>query len=337
MSWETRSDTGLAIIGQVNDALKIADKWRVDEPRGFMWWASDFAQRIWADPGIFHHTHSVYRLHAEIELIRGRGHAAEHVVFLSHVMSRATLSALVHDPQGDTYKLHCSVYASDDNAEWLGRLFLSAVGIQISEAHCTARKLSDDLKSAAATTSHPNSGIRNEPDPMCTALERFFKPAGVNPSRWEDVPEWEEADQNIKRLAQKRSSDGKSFLHAEFAWAGDPTHGDCAILEVTTQRPHPELGNGLHFCLILPLRMNEENAAHTALELNAAERREWKWIHDLGSWCCENDQVEFNCFVPNTSYNKHILPNLVHEMAIRANWASELAQAEARSSGAHLG
>lgn len=335
MSWQSRSDTGLAIIGQVHDALKIADKWRVDEPRGFMWWASDFAQRIWSDPGIFHQTHSVFRLHAETEIIRGRGHAKEHEVFLSHLLARATLSALVYDEQADTYKLHCSAYASEDNAEWLSRLFLSAVGIQISEAHTRSSQLATDMKSAAASTSHPSSGMRNEADPMCAAIERFFKPGGALPSRWEGVAEWEEARYNVRRLAQKVSTDDKSFLHAEFPWEGDPTHGDCVGLEVTTQRPHPDMGNGLLFRLVLPVHMDEEHAARTALAMNEAERSEWKWIHDLGSWCCESDQVEFNCFVPNTSYNKRVLPELVHEMAIRANWASEIAGAEL-SGRAHL-
>jgi hypothetical protein len=329
MSWQSRSDPGLAIVAQVHDALKVADRWRIDEPRGFTWWASDYAQRIWADQSVFHNTTAVFRLHAEIEFLRGRGHAQKCEVYLSQLMSRASLSALVYDEAGDTFKLHCSVYACEENADWLGRLFLAAVGLQVADAHCKAPSLATDLKSAAAATAHPKTGLRDEPDPMCAAVERFFKPAGQQPSRWENVEEWEEAQYNVKRLAQKVSTDSCSFLHAEFAWTAD--QNESINLEVTTQRPHPDLGNGLRLSLVLPVEMAEENAAHTALELNAAERKEWKWIHDLGSWCCENGAVEYNCFVPNVSYNKAVLPALVHEMAIRADWASELAASELAS------
>lgn len=336
MSWQNRSDTGLALVGQVNDAFKIADKWRVDEPRGFTWWASDYAQRIWSDPGLFHNTQAVYRLHAEIELIRGRGHAQDCEVYLSQLMSCANLSALVYDETQDTFKYHCSVYATDENAEWLGRLFMAAVGLQVAEAHCKASKLAADLKGAPASTGHPNSGMRAEADAMCAAVERFFRPAGAAASRWEGASEWEEARYAVKRMAEKVSTDERSFLHAEFPWAGDPTKGDMINLEVTTQRPHPELGNGLHMSLVLPVEMDEQNAAHTAMGLNHDERKEWKWIHDLGSWCCEKGVVEFNCFVPNTSYNKHILPALVHEMAIRAAWASEMFGGVSSGGSAHL-
>lgn len=324
MSWQSRSDLGLAIIGQVNDALKISDKWRLDEPRGFTWWASDYAQRIWSDQSVFHNTQAIFRVHAEIELIRGRGHAREHEVYFSNLMSCANLSALVYDENQDTFKLHCSVYAGDDNADWLSRLFLGAVGIQVSEAAMKARQLASDVKSAPAATGHPNSGMRADADPMCKAIEMFFRPAGAGASRWENAAEWDEAHYNVRRLAEKVSSDDKSFLHAEFPWDGS----DVVTLEVTTQRPHPDLGHGLHLQLILPTQMADENAAHAAMELNSEERREWKWVHDLGSWCCHEGAVEFNCFVPNTSYNKHVLPALVHDMAIRASWAAELFRRE---------
>lgn len=329
MSWQSRSDPGLAIVAQVHDALKIADKWRMDEPRGFTWWASDFAQRVWSDQSVFHNTSAIYRLHAEIEFIRGKGHGAECALHLSRLMSCASLSALVHDGETDTFKLHCGIYASEENAEWLGRLFLGAVGIQISEAHGKASRLAAQLKGAPATSAHPATGMRSEPDPMCAAIERFFRPAGALPSRWADVEEWNEAHYNVKRLAEKVSTDSRSFLHAEFPWAAGAENGECITLEVTTQRPNPELGNGLHMSLKLPVRMDEEHSARTALDLNAAERQEWKWIHDLGSWCAEEGAVEFNCFIPNVSYHAAILPSLVHDMAIRANWASELAASEA--------
>lgn len=321
MSWQSRSDLGLTIVGQVHDALNISDHWRVDEPRGFTWWASDYAQRIWADPGLFHQTHTVYRVHCETELLKGKGHAAEYEQMIGHLMSSACLSAIVYEARHDLYKLQCSVFATDENVAWLTKLFMAAVGLQVADAPRRADAFSRIVKAAPAVSAHPIHGMRTEPDPMVHAIDRFFRPYGAHPSRWTGSAEWEECSEDLRRMADKRSTDNDSYFYAEFDWFGG---GEPITLEATTQRPHPELGNGLHLALRLPILFPEDQAAHKALELNARERSEWKWCQDLGSWCSDGEHVSFVCFVPNVSYHAGILPSLVHDIALRANWANEI-------------
>ncbi|HVL38167.1 MAG TPA: hypothetical protein VM328_02140, partial [Fimbriimonadaceae bacterium] len=293
MSWQSRSDLGLQMIAQVHDSLKIPEFWRVDEPRGFTWWASDYAQRIWCDPGLFHHTQSVYRVHAEIELMRGKGHASEAELTLCTMMASASLSAIVYEPQHDLFKLQCSVYATDENVDWLGKLFMAAVGLQVADATHRGEQLARTLKAAPAVSAHPDHGMRSEADIMTQAVERFFRPFGAQPSKWDGSSEWNECNEILKRLAEKRSTDGSSYFYAEFPW---PDEDLSIVLEATTQRPHPELGNGLRIALRLPILIPADQAAHRALELNGLERKEWKWCQDLGSWCSEGETVSFVCF-----------------------------------------
>ena len=45
-----RTDVGLEAIQFLYSLLRIDDEWSVREPRGFTWWAGDYAQRVWAEP-----------------------------------------------------------------------------------------------------------------------------------------------------------------------------------------------------------------------------------------------------------------------------------------------
>jgi hypothetical protein len=326
MSWQHRADLGTELVAYVHDALRVQEQWRIDIGRGFTWWASDFAQSVWADPGVFHNTSSVFRLHAEIELLKGSGHAEQCEIFLSSFMANTTLSALVYDGERDTFKLHCSVYADNDNAEWLKRLFLGAVGLQLCEAHKKSKWLADTLDTAPATSAHPTSGMRNDPDQMVNAVDQFFRPMGQQPSKWQASDEWDEACDILKRFSTKCTGDDQSYLIAHMPWGGrssNPLEQQTSILEINGEKPHPDLGNGLHLSLTVPLQMDQKAAAHAALELNEIERREWRWYHDLGSWASQGGTLIFECFIPNTSYVPRALVELSQGMARRAQWVDE--------------
>jgi hypothetical protein len=323
LSWRTRDDLGLELVADVHAQLKIADHWTIDQGRGFGWWASDYCQCVWADDGLFHNAAAYYRVHAEIELLHGAGHADECELPLTQAMTEANLSALVFDREKDTFKLHCSMYASRENVDWLKRVFLAAAGLQVTEAHMNARALAQALNATPATSSHPHHGLRDEPDPMVEAEERFFRPYGGQPSRWTKSIEWGDARERVKRLAYSSAeTDNQSYLKAEFEWCASQ-NGEPMLLEIRADRPHPRLGNGLSLSLRLPTELAPGSRAHTALQLNDMERRQWNWCHDVGSWCCAGDDLAFNCFVPNVSFAPMILSELAHDMAIRAKWANE--------------
>ena len=328
MSWKARVDLGTVFLGEVYDALRVDEHWCLDFERGFRWWASDYAQTIIADVGVFRNMCSIYRVQAEIDLLRGRGKADDCEMYLSSAMCRANLNALTYNTEADTYRFNCTVYVTEDNKEWLLKLFLAAVALQVSAAEHRGPLLAKGLGAAVATSGHLKHGMRDRPHPMVNAIDQFFVPKGAEPSRWIGVPDWKQATEMIRRLALVCRTDSHSSLHAEFAWGEDPgpaAEGKTPVtLAVVTDLKHEFLGNGLSLTLRLPIDLGDAMEAHSALELNALERKGWKWWHDFGSWCCLGNDLAFTCFVPNTSYNEQVLPQLVHAMALRAQWVNEL-------------
>lgn len=322
MSWHSKEDLGLQLVAYAHDSLKIADKYRLDHGRGFTWWAGDYAQTIWSDLGIFHNQASFFRLNTEIELLQCDGQAQSCEIPLLEAMADASFSAIVYDRDKDKFKLHCSVYACYDNEEWIKRVFLGAVGLQLSEAQHTAKTLASQLNIAPASSVHPLAGMREHPDPMVEADERFFKPWGAQPTRWLNSSEWEDARQAVKRISIKCVTNDTSELEAEFEWYHG-TSGAPMKLLISADEPHPLLGNGLTFRLIVPINMVAGSRAHLALHLNEMERKEWNWCNDVGSWCIRGVDLAFDCFVPNISYSEGILPGLAHDLANRARWLNE--------------
>ncbi len=321
MSWRDKEDLGTTLVCSVHDLLRMVDDSLIDRHRGFTWWAGDYAQSIWADLGLYHNGVTIYRIHCETEMLHGDGHAQDGELMLTKLMAGTTLSGMTYDETTDLYKLHCSVYAHDDNKEWIKRVLLGAVALQLADAQNNA-KLSVVTGLTPACSSHPTSGMRAEPDPVLESVEKFFKPYGAQPSKWLGSEEWCEARERVRRIAQHSVTDNESYLEAEFDWHGSG-EGLPIRLDIRADRPNHVLGNGLDITLTLPLSMPTGQRAHTALALNARERKEWNWCHDLGSWCISGNEVMFRCFVPNICNSAGTLTEVAHDMALRARWVNE--------------
>jgi hypothetical protein len=322
MSWKTKEDLGLSLVAHVHDSLKVEDQYRLDHGRGFTWWAGDYAQSVWSDLGIFHNMSNYFRLHSEIEILKTDGHPGNAELPLAELMANATFSALTYDREKDIFKLHCSVYACYDNEDWVKRVFLGAVGLQICDAQHSAKELAAQLNIVPAMSQHPLTHAREHPHPMVEADERFFKPWGAQESKWIGGDEWEDARQAIRRVSVSASTDEQTTLTGEFEWHHDGGNAT-SKLRITTEDPHPKLGQRLSFKLVVPAPMDAGHRAHLALHINEMERKEWNWCHDVGSWCCQGHDLAFDCFIPNISYAPGILTEMAHDMATRARWLNE--------------
>lgn len=321
MSWRQRSHLGEELLGEVHDLLRLDDHWLVEEQLGFTWWADSLAQRVWSDVGVFHHTTTIYRLHAEADLLRARGRVHDMEVELERLMDECTLSAVIYDTKTDTFKLHCSVFVSEESAGHLRKAFAAAVALQAAEAHRIAQDLSVRMHAVPASSAHPVSGIRSTADPILQRAPEFFRPAGAMPPRWSGVAEWRDVELMLEREAQTFTSNHATEFSAQFAFEAVP--GALTTLSATCHEPHPMLGNGLHFTLAIPLPLPADRAAHMALELNNHEREQWKRSHMLGSWCLHEDKLAFRSFIPNALYNPELLPQVAVNMAVRAQWVNE--------------
>lgn len=320
MTWRTKEDLGLEQVALVHEHLKVEEQWSVDIDRGFMWWAEDFCQKVWADLGMFQSARNIFRLHVETELLRGRGRAQNFDLALAQEMKDARLSAVCFDPDRDMFVLHTSLYLTGDDLEWLPRLFLTAAALQVDEAHVIGHDLAQTLHATPAASGHPSHGLRSSPAPVLGVIEKNFKPHGSQPSRWEDSAEWKETEWAMDRQASSFESDHRTHLTAYFPW---PLSDGAVSLSITTDAPHPQLGNGLNMVLRLPLDMSPEKCAHTAMALNNLERKEWLRCQMLGSWGFDEGKLQFECFVPNVAHHDGVLMNLALSMSIRAQWVAD--------------
>lgn len=321
LSWRDKNDYGLECVASIHSQLKIGDYWAIDVTRGFMWWPEEFAQKIWSDMGMFHNAQSVFRLHAETEFIRAKGHAEDFELTLAEHMGSAILSAVCLDSERDIYILHTSAYLTLDNAEWLFRLFMAAVAMQLHEAHGLGKEVAKAIGACPAASEHPTHSFRSPPDPILKSVDQFFVPYGKQPSRWIGLSqEWKYVEWAMERQATRFESDHSTYCKAEFPWH----HGEGVVrLLVTTDEPHPYLGNGLTMKLQVPAHFEPKEAAHHAMRLNNIERKEWLRCQMMGSWGFDAGQLQYECFVPNTSYHLGILENLSLSMSVRSQWINE--------------
>lgn len=320
MSWTEEQDPGKAALHGIRSRLQLSNDWVTDHDTGFIWWPHDLAQNVWADAGVFMHSQSVHRLHAETDLVRGRGQAGKFELALERAIDHCTLSAVVYDAKADTFKLHTCAYLTLDNAEWLQRIFLAAAALQAVEAMELVRHLQATMGAVPAGSGHPANGFRAEPDPILPEIPRYFQGPGQEASRWSGAQEWFEVEKILEREATAFECNHATEFRAEFPW--EPTAGSI-VLEATSEQPHHKLGNGLHLTLTVPLRVSPDHVAHLALEMNGHERKDWKRCHMLGSWSCHNDALSFRRFIPNSVYHPAVLPQMSLDMAVRAQWANE--------------
>ena len=112
MSWRKKSDLGEEIVAEIHDVLRVQDQWLVEHTSGFTWWAAEFAQTVWCDMGLYHNAQSTYRVHAETDLLRGRGQPQRYETAIEQEMDACSFSAVVYDEKDDTFKLHTSIFAT---------------------------------------------------------------------------------------------------------------------------------------------------------------------------------------------------------------------------------
>lgn len=321
MSWREKVTLGHEFVADVYDFLQVDPAFVLDDGDGFVYWAGDLATRIKTDMGLFRGSMAVYRVTAETDLVKGRGHLKELALSLEHEMDECSFSGPVYDASTDTFRMFCGVYASGDHAHWLRRTFASAVALQMAEAHEMSVNLSKRCHTSPAGSGHPRQGPRSVPDPMLEHVYGFYTGAGTQPSKWEGVPTWEQAGWIMEREARHFQTDRNSWLSATFDWM---CGGDQGIdLSVRTDEPHQKLGNGLHVTLTVPMRLSPDAIGHLVLDLNTYEKTEYKRCHTLGSWCLHDGKLAFREFVPNALFDDEYLEETCVNMASRAIWANE--------------
>ncbi|MCP9485032.1 MAG: hypothetical protein MSC30_04180 [Gaiellaceae bacterium MAG52_C11] len=309
-------DLGLRTVEAVYAQLHVDDEWCVDHERGFTWWGHDLAQSIWAETAFDDDGITVWRVHARTDLVTGLVDERGSLEVLSHLNALGGLSAIGRDPADPTrLQLATSLYVNEDNGEWVAPLFSLSAALQAADAHALATELADLVRGERASSMHPTSGGRAEPDDMLAVVDDLPLRAGGSRFRGDEM---QQAADFLLGTAASRATSDLGRLVAELPF-GD---GVCT-LEAETDEGHPRYGAGLRLTLKLPGGLPRVGAAQRVFQLNTLELTSFTRAHFVGSWCLSPDDpphVTFHAYLPNLIYRPGILSNLLLSMALRARF-----------------
>jgi hypothetical protein len=162
--------------------LQIDDEWSVQEPRGFIWWAGDHAQRVWAEPCVEDRGVRLSRLVAEtVSVHDARNDEKAQRMFAFAQVLQPSLSASIWKADG-TIRFVCTTRVYDEVVESYSRIFATAMIMQVTQAHQGSKMLADVVGGQAAISMHPTNGRRSIADEMLTFVDAVLIPAGEQPS-----------------------------------------------------------------------------------------------------------------------------------------------------------
>jgi hypothetical protein len=147
---------------------------------------------------------------------------------------------------------------------------------------------------------------------------------GSAPNRWVATGEFQ-------RIADRRDRSDHCVCAADNgglvleAHLGDGNYS--AMIRLSTDQKHPQLGNGLHGALTLPTAGDMKSIVDRCAGLNLIETM-WTGIPQFGCWfpvSLENDQasIQFASFIPNALYGEGIADLTVVWLYQRARWVAQ--------------
>ncbi len=321
-------DQGLEVVDSVARSLNIEEEWKVEEARGFTWWAHSLAQRVWADVPVSRGGRETVRVHACTDLWREVPEDAETLEGLNALNMSAGLSAYVWDGEAARVRLYCSVSIDNENRARVMRLFGAAVRLQAAEAHARTARLAEGLGTSADTTDHPERGGRLVPHPVIGFLESLAVPPGTEGAAV-SAAEFREAGSNPSSAGCRASTAGSGLI-VEYPFTGVRSavellaegleRAETSIFSASNE-VHPLLGRGLRILLKLPLSLDAGRGMALAAALNIAPAEAEVEGQMLGGWCFSDD-LTFAGFVPARLYEPGLLVDLGAGCQTLSRWVA---------------
>lgn len=333
-------DVGIQVLDAIYDQLKVEDEWAFRRQRGFTWWGYRLAQEIDVAPAVHDRGLDLCSLHIRTDVVRDVDPNSNPAAVLAQLNRGATLNALVWDPSDATISARCTVTVHQDIAGWIYYILATAAILQNDLAHSYTVRLAKACGGTPAGSNHPTHGVRNEPNSSMDIPRRLIIPAGAEPSKFVG--------------AQCAGIEGFLTEHAETkGWFGNAdaegatvevpytghrpamfqdrsspeTRLETALVQVFTDIPHPEFGNGALVVTRLPVSPGADRAVGLANDLNLAESVGGYYIPPLfGAWIPDpfsegNNGLAFSSFLPNFLAAGGILNNWMGYQATRAQFA----------------
>ena len=300
-----------------HEQLRVDDPWAHKREQGFRWWADQNAQDIEVIKQLeTEHGEQGSFLRVKTELLRDFDPTDDQLKQLNEfLMPFPSMAGPVYDAENGTLSLCSLVCVHEDIREWMQNLISVAATLQIGEARIMGPRLSEIFECTFATSAHPESGVRTEPDDMADLIAMLYAPMGQRPCAWPHEEFEEAVHQYMQQPPSLGASNGGLGLTVEF-----PFGHRSSLCQFQGSEEHPRLGNGLLIRQRFPAQVDSESEGITlALELNDVELNQTPVGYGFGSYCWQGGLLLFTSFIPNAAYRPGLLPSLYYGCAGRAH------------------
>lgn len=306
-------EPGLSVVRYLYDNSRVDDRWSVLDGRGYTWWADDLAQRVWSEPGFDDDGIEIYRVFTATDVVRGIDGDAATLQAIDALNGLSAGSALVFDRQDGAIKSIASMWVHEESRDWVARSFSVIAAIQVAQASQAAAMLSTLTDGEPATSAHPDSGPRSQPDEMLSLLE-MVAADGQGPSGWVgDGMEMALVQLRVLPVVVQANGDATG-ISLEV-----PYRETTALIRMDTSEAHPGLGNGMVVRLSLPGAYGPGPtwaAMRNQQEVDLLTR-----AHLIGSWVGSASSPTFVSFYPNMLARTGMgAVNVALSMINRAAW-----------------
>ena len=300
-----------------HEQLRVDDKWSVDLPNGFAWWAAGNRQSITivgSEEGP--DGEMAYWISVETEVFQNveAEIPEKKLAVLTPLMMMASMAGLVHKPEEGRMNLRSVVRVHEGVREWMSPLISMAAMIQTLEAREFLPVFGKQLDWTEAESGHPDSGLRGTPDELVDGVSEILQQSGAESSRWQSAEFERSHATHMQGPPSVLATAGANGITAEF-----PYGSRTSLCEFVANQPHPVWENGLLRLQKFPAPgLSESEGALLALHMNHLELTGMPAGYGLGSYAYNNGCICFSGFIPNCAYRPGLLPNLYFAAAGRA-------------------
>lgn len=324
------SDIGLQLLDSLYSQMMIDDQWAVRRERGFTWWAYRLAQHVEVGPPVWSVDRYVCSVRIWTDVVTDVDASTDPVAVLAATNPFTTLSALVWNPSDATISECCTASVHDEIFVWLGKVLSTAAVLQNTAAHSRAHALARATGGIPAASNHPSSGERPGMDDLLNLPEQVIAPEGAKPSQF--IEKFSHVEDFMReRLFLGSADDGGLTCEVPFSGSTpavaitEAGQLQTSLVQMFTDAPHPEAGNGLLCLMRLPYSADAEHIAVQANQLNLQELKADLGAPLLGAWCPDpfsSTTLGFCSFIPNLLARWVLVENLISYMSAHSGFAA---------------
>ncbi|MDV3136662.1 hypothetical protein [Mycobacterium sp. 29Ha] len=329
------NDVGLRLLESLYEQMMIDEQWSIRRERGFTWWSYRLPQHVEVAEPVESQGLIVCTVRIWTDLVSEVDPETEPAVVLAPLNAQATLNALVWNSDSATISECCTAGVHEENFGWMSKVLATAAILQNASATNRARGIGAMTGGVPAASNHPSSGQRPDMDDILGVTQVVVQ-EGQQPSRFTGAG-MEAVGRFLADMNFLGSTDATGLTCEVPFVGGAPAISlssergstlQTSLVQVFTDVPHPEAGNGVLTIMRLPISADSDAVGGIANDLNIAEAQEFSPTQLLGAWCPdpsdpEGKTVAFCTFVPNMLARWVRIENLVLNASMHSRFAAE--------------